>query len=268
MDVPILAGSAISQGSAEAPYLLLNPESESQVLVFCDHASSHIPAAYGRLGLAPDRLNEHIAIDIGAGDVARSLALALDCTAVLCGTSRLVIDCNRQLDDETSIPEFSDGIDIPGNRGLSDVERHNRYERYFKPYHDEIVARLDAYRARDVVPLLVSVHSFTPAMADGGERPWQVAVLWDEDDRIARAFVRVLREDASLMVGENKPYSGTSPLGYALKHYGNARGLPMAALELRQDLISDPAGVDYWSAKLSDCVRRLLSMEEVLHIRE
>ena len=94
------------------------------------------------------------------------------------------------------------------------------------------------------------------------------ALLWDEDDRIARAFVALLREDASLMVGENEPYSGTSPLGYALKHYGNARGLPMAALEVRQDLISSSEGVDYWSAKLSHCVQRLLAEEDLLHIRE
>ena len=39
-------------------------------------------------------------------------------------------------------------------------------------------------RRRVGVPAIVSIHSFTPILQRGW-RPWQAAVLWDEDDRLA-----------------------------------------------------------------------------------
>src|SRR5690606_31771648 len=151
--------------------------------ILCSHASFHIPPEHDNLGLAEAEAARHIGWDTGAGDVTRRLAGVLDAPAVLCGTSRLVIDCNRHPDDPSSIPETSDGTAVPGNRGLSSEERRRRFERFFRPYHAEIERRLDAFASP---PALVSVHSFTPVM-NGFVRPWHVGLLYDE---IGRASCR------------------------------------------------------------------------------
>ena len=89
------------------------------VLLICDHASNRVPAALAGLGSRAEYFNQHIAGDIGAAAVTRLLALALDASAILAGYSRLVVDCNREPADPSSIPAESDGIAIPGNRDLS-----------------------------------------------------------------------------------------------------------------------------------------------------
>src|ERR1700674_2721062 len=104
-------------------------------LLLCDHAAAAIPAALGDLGLDAGQRRLHIAWDIGAADVARRLAARLDVAAILSGYSRLVIDCNRQLDDPTSIPQESDGVAVPGNRGLDQCVRDRRAASCFWPFY-------------------------------------------------------------------------------------------------------------------------------------
>ncbi len=77
-------------------------------LVTCDHASNAVPAwiGGGTLGLPPEEMARHIALDPGAAGVTRALAAALDSPALLSTFSRLVIDPNRGEDD----PPFSCGF--------------------------------------------------------------------------------------------------------------------------------------------------------------
>jgi len=236
-----------------------NPHGAAPLLIACDHASNRIPARYAGLGLPPAELARHIAWDIGAAEVTRRLAFRLDAPAVLSGVSRLVIDCNRPFDDASSIPELSDGTAIPGNRGLDAAARQARAERHFLPYHREIERRLDGFAARGIVPVFVSVHSFTPAMG-GRERPWHVGLLWDGDDRMARPLIAALRRQAGLVVGDNEPYSGADPRGYAIDVYGHRRGLPMAVFEVRQDLIDTRHGALEWADRLSAALAEVLTV--------
>ena len=237
------------------PFEVVNPDGRAPALVICDHASRCIPPEYGNLGVSEEEIARHIGWDIGAGDVARELARLLDAPAVLCGTSRLVIDCNRLLDDPSSIPEVSDGTPVPGNLGLAPAERERRAERFFRPYHDEIERRLDGFSEP---PALISVHSFTPVMA-GVARPWHVGLLYDEDDRLARPLIAALRRERGLVVGDNEPYSGRHPMGYALGVYGNGRGLRPAVFEVRQDLIGEFGAARAWARRLADALRPLLN---------
>jgi len=236
------------------PFEVVNPHGRAAALIVCDHASRHIPPEYGNLGVPEREIARHIGWDIGAGEVARGLAALLDAPAVLCGTSRLVIDCNRRLDDPSSIPEASDGTPVPGNRALSEAERGRRVERFFRPYHDAVERRLDGFAAP---PALISIHSFTPVM-NGFVRPWHVGLLYDGDDRLARPLIEALRREPGLVVGDNEPYSGRHPVGYALATYGNGRGLAPAVFEIRQDLIETPENAHNWSALISRIISPIL----------
>src|SRR5271163_3600779 len=100
--VPVAAG--LLTGVDPAPFTVLNPEGRAELLLVCDHAGQAVPASLGRLGLDHAVLSRHIGWDSGAAAVTRLLADLLGAPAVLSGYSRLVIDCNRELDDPTSIP--------------------------------------------------------------------------------------------------------------------------------------------------------------------
>lgn len=236
----------IEETGEAPPFEVICPEGRAEALIICDHASRTIPPEYDSLGLDETVLRRHIAWDIGAGDVARRLAALMDAPAVLCGTSRLVIDCNRPLDDPTSIPEVSDGVVVPGNQGLTTRQRELRARRHFQPYHGEIGRRLDALEARGVRPTVISIHSFTPIM-NGFERPWHVGLLWDREPGLAAPLIAELGRNPTLVVGDNEPYSGSDPQGYGIDAYANRRGLPMAMFEIRQDLIDTHHGAEAWA---------------------
>jgi predicted N-formylglutamate amidohydrolase len=249
-----------------APVEICHAQGGAPVLLTCDHASNAIPSALAGLGLAPGEVSQHIGWDIGAAAVTRLLAPQLDGPAVLSGYSRLVIDCNRDPGDPSSIPVASDGVDIPGNRGMSKRARAKRRAACFDPFHAAIQARLETLLAARIVPALISIHSFTPVM-NGGARPWHVGILWDRDGRIPLPLLEVLRGDAGMTVGDNEPYSAREPAGYTVRHHAAARGLPHVAVELRQDLIASDAGAAAWAGRLAAALRPILARREIYRVK-
>lgn len=248
-----------------APVELCHEAGAAAVLLTCDHASSAIPRALDGLGLAPAAATRHIGWDIGAAAVTRLLAVALDAPALLSGYSRLVIDCNRDPEDPTSIPPASDGVTVPGNRDLSPAQRAARLQTFFAPYHRAIAARIDALLAAERVPALLSIHSFTPVM-NGFLRPWHVGILWDRDPRLPVPLLAALRADATLVVGDNEPYSAREPAGYTVRHHAVARGLPHVAIELRQDLVADAAGAAAWAQCLGAALAPILAQHDIYRL--
>lgn len=220
-----------------APEIL--PGKPGGVLLICDHASSLVPEGVD-LGIAAALLDKHIAIDIGAAPLTRALAARLEAPAILATVSRLVIDLHRQPDHPSLIPAVSDGHTIPGNEG---ADRFERIARFHAPYHRAIAALIRAERPT----LLASIHSFTPQLESGGagERPWQAGILSNRDRRAADLAVALL-EKAGIVTGDNQPYSGRI-LNATLNRHGEAAGIPSLAIEIRNDLIRDEAGVVHWT---------------------
>jgi hypothetical protein len=155
----------------------------------------------------------------------------------------------------------SDGTLVPGNARADESEIAKRVRLYHAPYH----AAIDAAISRAVVsgkpPILVSIHSFTPAWR-AWPRPWHVTVLWDHDPRLPAALLEALRRDPEITVGENVPYSGKLE-GDTLYRHGTKRGLAHALVELRQDLILSEDGQDEWAARLAAALRGILSRSEL-----
>jgi predicted N-formylglutamate amidohydrolase len=204
------------------------------LLFICDHASNRLPERFGALGLDPALLKTHIAYDIGAAEVARTLAKEFSAPAVLAAWSRLLIDLNRGADDPTLVMRLSDGSVIPGNARVDANEVAARTRDLHAPYHAAIATELDAFRARGEIPTIVSMHSFTPAWK-GKKRPWETGVLWDRDGRLAKPLLSRLAA-AGFCVGDNEPYSGELENDCLYRH-GTMNGLPHVLIEIRQDLI-------------------------------
>lgn len=248
--------------ASEGPaYEVLSGSVERRLVILCDHASNWLPPEYGGLGLAPTELHRHIAYDIGAAGIARSLAEALGAPAILSRFSRLLIDPNRGLDDPTLIMRIADGTIIPGNREIPAAERRRRIECYYEPYHQAVAAVIGACLAAGVPPALLSIHTFTSAWK-GVLRPWHAGILWDACDRLARPLIAALAAEPGLIVGDNEPYSGKLP-GDTMWRHGTGRGLVHALVEIRQDLVSSPGGQEKWAARLArllpGCLERALA---------
>ena len=224
----------------------------TRLLLLCDHAANRVPTAYGGLGLAAAEFERHIAYDIGARDLTLGLAARLGGFAVLTRHSRLLIDPNRGLDDPTLIMALSDGAVVPGNAAIDEAETRRRIARYHAPYHARIAATLDAMAGAGGAPLIVSLHSFTPSWK-GKPRPWHAGILWDQDGRIARPMIELLRREPGLVVGDNEPYSGALA-GDTLSRHGTLRGIAHVLIEVRQDLVAGKSGVDEWVERLARAI--------------
>ena len=257
MTNPVMPASLLGPGDPP-PVEVCREYGRTAALLLCDHASLAIPAALGDLGLDAGQRRLHIAWDIGAADVTRRLAARLDVATVFSGYSRLVIDCNRQLDDPTSIPQESDGVIVPGNRGLTKAMRAQRADSCFWPYQQAIAGWIETLRAAGERPIIVSMHSFTPVM-DGFERPWHIGILANRDRRVAQPLLEALRRDDTLRVGDNEPYDGRHGRGYGMMVHGEGTGLPFALIEMRQDLIDTHHGAEAWADRLAPILGRLFA---------
>ncbi|MCO6048763.1 N-formylglutamate amidohydrolase [Mesorhizobium sp. RP14(2022)] len=233
-----------------APVEVLNAGSLSPVVLICDHASNHIPASYELLGLPASHFERHIAYDIGAAAVTRSLAGLLNAPAFLGTYSRLLVDLNRPFGSSTSMPTLSESTEIPGNRALGERETTLRRKAVFEPFHAAVSDFLDS---RTTPSLILAIHSFTPVFL-GVLRPWHVGILHEGMPDVAHAFISALTHEPGLVVGENVPYRIERDSDFAVPVHGTDRGNPAALIEIRNDLIADDAGAAAWADRLAAIV--------------
>ncbi len=205
------------------------------------------------LGLSDAERARHIAWDIGVAGLGERLSGRIGATFLRQRYSRLVIDCNRDPARADAIPEISDGTLIPGNQDLTLPERLERVTGVAAPYHCAIADELDARSARGLPTTLISLHSFTPRMA-GFDRPWRFGVLHAGNSPYSlRALAWLRTEFGEAVVGDNQPYT-MDEVDFTIPHHAGRRGLDYLELEVRQDLLADPAGQD----EIAGIVARLL----------
>jgi predicted N-formylglutamate amidohydrolase len=244
------------------PFFTYRRHGQSSFVIAVDHASSRIPQRLGDLGLPASELQRHVAWDIGSLGVSRLVADALDAPLVAHNYSRLVIDCNRLPGVETSIPRIAESTEIPGNIGLSEPEILARRTELFDPYHSYLRALLDERQAANRPTILLAQHTMTDIFK-GQRRQMHAAVIYWRDRRLAGLVLDVLRQEAGLVIGDNEPYV-VDETHYTIPHHAEARGLPYAEIEVRQDLVSDVAGQVAWAHRIS----RALQVAERVFFRE
>ncbi|AWM89215.1 N-formylglutamate amidohydrolase [Microvirga sp. 17 mud 1-3] len=256
---PALRREDPAEETASAPWPVETIEGavESGVLLLCDHASNAVPPDLGDLGLPPTEFQRHIAYDIGAAGVTRSLARRLNAPAVLTRFSRLIIDPNRGRDDPTLVMRLSDGAVVPGNARITDEEVQERIRRFYDPYDAAVSTAVERAMAAGHPPVIVTIHSFTPIWR-GWPRPWHVGILWDADARYARPLIEALQAEEGLVVGDNEPYDGAL-LGDTVDRHATRRGLASALVEIRQDLIAAEAGQEEWAERFARLLTPLLA---------
>jgi predicted N-formylglutamate amidohydrolase len=244
-----MVGAADEVAMSEA-WIDITGDPASGMLLIGDHASNHVPDGIA-LGVAPQVMEQHVAIDIGVERLGRRLCQMLDCPGILGGVSRLVVDLNRDAGAPTLIPARSDGFAIPGNSDLD----HAAYEQrlgYFRGYHARIADVIQTQSPK----MLISLHSFTQFLATSNDpRPWQIGILYNEDDRAARVALPLL-DEAGVVTGDNLPYSG-KVLNATMNRHGEANGIAYLGIEVRQDLIDHDPGVEHWAGVLAPMIAQV-----------
>lgn len=243
-----------------APVGAPRTDTQSPFVLVCDHAGNAIPNRMTQLGLPVQEIERHIGIDIGALAVAQCMSDLLDAPLIHQRYSRLVIDCNRETGDSTSIPIISDGTRVPGNDNLSDREVHQRITAIFNPYHDAIGQLLDRRAAANQPTVLVAVHSFTPQLRTADtSRPWHTDIMFDRDPRIGKALLALLRDEPDIFAGENEPYGINTDNDYTIPVHGERRNIPYVGIEIRQDLLATTQQQQTWANRMAQLLPRTLS---------
>ena len=227
-----------------------NPDSPNRVLLVCEHASNLFPDAFGTLDLSTEAQAAHVAWDIGALALARALSARLDATLVHAPVSRLIYDLNRAPHHPGAMPTQSEVYDIPGNHGLTASARQTRVNAIYVPFHDALRQLVVSRLAAGVVPVLVSVHSFTPVY-HGAERALDFGAIHDGSDALARG---ILNGVAGLRAALNEPYSAADGVTHLLRLHALPYDLPHAMLEIRNDLIADDTGVATIADRLAPAI--------------
>ena len=213
---------------------VVNPAGTSPVVLVCEHASRFIPGVYNDLGLTGDALHSHAAWDPGALAVAQYMSERLNAPLVASNVSRLVYDCNRPLAATDAIPDQSETITVPGNKGLTVAQRQDRATTFYEPFRKQL-AKVIGAKAQ---PVIVTIHSFTPVY-HGKRRQVEIGVLHDRDTRLADAMLQVAGQHRDALVLRNAPYGTDDGVTHTLKEHALPAGHLNVMLEIRNDLIQD-----------------------------
>ncbi len=229
------------------PFEIFGAERAGPWLVTCDHASNTVPpfVQSENLGLPPAEMKRHIAYDIGAAEVARTLGEQLQAPVICSNFSRLVIDPNRGLDDPTLIMQLYDGTLIPTNRHLTAAARQTRINTCYKPYHSAL-----ASLAARPNTTLVSIHSFTPQLQNRPPRPWEIGILSAQHPRLAHPPTPAQNPQLTSPTRPTEPYAGHLP-GDSVDQHALRTQKPNALIEVRNDLIAHQAGQAHWAALIA-----------------
>jgi predicted N-formylglutamate amidohydrolase len=237
------------------PVEWVNKNSQSPVMLLCEHAGNTLPGSKNQLGLQPQQLTEHIAWDIGAAAVARKVAAALDAPLLLQRYSRLLIDCNRPPESDESIPEYSDSIAIPGNQNLTSQDRQARQQEIFYPLDNAINETLQQHTRTAAF----SIHSFTPQMQGQPSRPWHCGMLTRTSTDTARSMIDHLQKiKPSLTLALNEPYCIDDETDWFIPRYAEPHGLAHCLIEIRNDQILTEDGVNTWSELISMAINAVM----------
>lgn len=238
-------------GDREDAVCVIHSQGQGGALLLCEHASAHIPARYGDLGLRPEWRESHAAWDPGALALSEMLSAALDAPLVAGGVSRLVYDVNRPPEAASAMPERSELVEIPGNAGLTDAQKQERIDTVYRPFCTAVDALLSA-RPRAVI----TVHSFTPVYF-GTPRATEIGILHDSDSRLADVMLAHAPEHRQ--VDRNLPYGPEDGVTHSLKLHALSRGLPNVMLEIRNDLLTTPAEIEAIAQELLAMLRPALA---------
>ncbi|MEL6547556.1 MAG: N-formylglutamate amidohydrolase [Myxococcota bacterium] len=221
-----------------------------RLVVLCEHAGNRLPEWCELSPADAQWLDTHWGYDIGAANVARSLASAMNTTAVCAEFSRLVCDPNRPVESESWIRRtVEDDEPVRFNANVLPEDRRRR-EALWRSYHERVDQVLS--RSNNTVDLVFSVHSMT-SRYNGALREMELAVLYSDDGVRAKAMADSLKR-SGFTLALNEPYSGFDGLIYSAERHGRAHGIPYLEVEVRNDLLTDDSRAEQIAVAIEEAL--------------
>jgi predicted N-formylglutamate amidohydrolase len=125
---------------------------------------------------------------------------------------------------------------------MSAAERQARIDEIYLPFHDAVSEFVVGRKAAGRLPILVTMHSFTPVYF-GKPRNVELGILHDADSRLAdRMLAAATAGQVAYDIRRNEPYGPTDGVTHSLIEYGVRYGLPNVMIEIRNDLIRNEIG--------------------------
>lgn len=177
------------------------------IILTCEHAGARVPRQYARLfrsRAGRQALASHRGFDLGALDVARSLARRFRWPLYACRTTRLLVDVNRSIGHRHLHSEFAARLDPAARTWL--------LARIYRPHRRRVSRAIAGAVASGHRVLHLGIHTFAP-IRDGIARHTDIGLLYDP----ARAWERglsahwralVARRAPAVRVRRNYPYLG------------------------------------------------------------
>lgn len=227
------------------------------LFISCEHAVNTVPPAYRHLFQQHESvLQTHRGIDFGASHIATHLSQAFKCDLTQATITRLLLDCNRSLNNAHCYSEFSEP--------LPQSEKQKLIDQYYLPYREKTERIIKGHIDRGFQVFHVSSHSFTPVF-DGVTRNAGIGILYDPkhhgEKEVAREWKGLLTQQSEYRVRLNYPYAGTSDgfTTYLRKKYPEKSYLGLE-LEVNQTITLDKKSLDEVTQSLINSLGELLKL--------
>ncbi len=177
------------------------------LVISCEHAVDAVPEQYLPL-FAPFKplLASHRGIDFGALDIARYLTKQIPSDFIQATSTRLLIDCNRNVNHPQCFSEVT--------KNLSAEEKQHIMDNYYWPFRHQTIAKIKQHIENGSQVLHLSIHSFTPVF-DGVMRNADIGLLYDPQRASEKILASQWKKELKKLAPEyrirmNYPYKGIS----------------------------------------------------------
>ncbi len=176
------------------------------VVLSCEHASGVVPKEFNNLGVSVEELNKcNYLLDKGADEAYEFLVAKLGCNGIKAKVSRLVIDVNRDLDQDHLIRGACNSHSFNGNQDLTIEEREYRIKNYYLPYRNKLHSLLEDCEKKYGVCFYFSIHTMENCFKNE-KRDMDFAIIYNKGEKVAKKLGETL-EKRGHHVTYNYPYT-------------------------------------------------------------
>lgn len=188
-----------------------------------------------------------------------------DASFVTANYSRLVCDLNAKPDYAiTQISPENRTFKIPENQPeiCCNQQRIRRIEEIYWPYHDAKKSLITETRKKHGGVIVLDMHSFSPTW-EQRKRDVEIGTIRCEKTPLSRAIEGYFKEQHDFKFVSGEPYRVAERPANAAPLISDMNDLQYLGIEIRNDLIATPDGVDKVCTLLQNSIENLLSRPDL-----
>ncbi len=248
--------------SDDDPDVISIVDNNSSLIFSGPHNGKAVPSCLPEcLGTDPQWFyNAHEASDLYMDDLFCALKKSIKDANYIAGNySRLVCDLNAMPD--YAISQFSSeykNVSIPSN--LPDKccskQRMMRLNNIYHPYHDSKKEMIKRIRQIKGYVINLDMHSFTPTWKQE-KREVEIGTIRCEKTPLSQAIEEYLKSQSEYKFISGQPYRVAERPSNAASLITHSNDIQYVGIEIRNDLISSPDGIEKMVNFIKKCIEYL-----------